>query len=62
VCVDIGEKEITEIAVSDNNAVGSLTHSTEIAENIMVQTLGDVVCPASMFDTNAEGIIDDPYF
>ncbi len=52
-CVDIGEKEIIVIAVSDNNAVDSLTHSTEITENLMVQTLGDVVCPASMLDTNA---------
>jgi hypothetical protein len=43
--VDIGEKEIIEIAVSDNNAVDSLPHSTEITENIMVQTLGDVVRP-----------------
>ena len=28
----------------------------------MVQTLGDVVCPASMFNTDAQGIVDDPYF
>jgi hypothetical protein len=60
--VNIGEKESIEIEVSDNNAVDSLTHSTEIKENIMVQTLGDVVRPASMFDTVVQGIIDDPYF
>ncbi len=57
--MDIGEKEIIAIAVSDNNAVDSSTHSTEITENIMVQTLGGVVCPASMFDTDAQGIVDD---
>jgi hypothetical protein len=62
VCVDIGEKEIIASAVSDNDAVDSSTHSTEITENIMVQTLGDVVRPASMFDTDAQGIVDDPYF
>ncbi len=61
-CVDIGEKEIIAIAVSDNDAVNSSTHSTEITENIMVQTLGDVVRPASMFNTDAQGIVDDPYF
>jgi hypothetical protein len=60
--VDIGEKEFIEIAVSDNNAVDSSTHSTKITENIMVQTLGDILCPASMFNTNAQGIVDDPYF
>ncbi len=60
--MDIGEKEIIAIAVSDNNAVNSLTHSTEITENIMVQTLGDVIHSASMFDTYAQGIVDDPYF
>ncbi len=60
--MEVGEKEIIAIAVSDNNVVDSSTHSTEITENIMVQTLGDVVRPASTFDTNAQGIVDDPYF
>ena len=60
--MDIGEKEIIAIAVSDNNVVDSSTHSTEITENIMVQTLGDVFCPASMFNTDAQGIVYDPYF
>jgi hypothetical protein len=58
---DIGEESI-ESEVSDNDAVDSSTHSNEITENVMGQTLGDVVCPALMFDTNAQGIIDDSYF
>ncbi len=62
VCVDIGEKEIIAIAVYDTDTVDSLKHSTEITENIMVQTLRDIVPPASMFDPNVQGIVDDPYF
>jgi hypothetical protein len=38
------------------------THSNEITENVMDQTLEDVVCPALMFYTDAQGIIDEPYF
>jgi hypothetical protein len=54
--------ESIESGVSENDVVDSSTHSNEITENVMGQTLGDVVCPALMFDTDAQGIIYDPYF
>jgi hypothetical protein len=40
----------------------SSTHSNSITENVMGKTLGNIVRPASMFDTDAQEIIDDPYF
>jgi hypothetical protein len=40
----------------------SSTHFNSITENVTGITLGDVVRPALMFDTDAQGIIDDPYF
>jgi hypothetical protein len=36
--------------------------SKDIAENVMDQLIGDIICPASMFDAEAQGIIDDPFF
>jgi hypothetical protein len=58
---DIGEESIKS-EVLDNDVVASSTHSNKITENVMGQTLGDIVCPALMFDTDAQGVIDDPYF
>jgi hypothetical protein len=58
---NIGEESI-ESEISENDVVDSSTNFNDIKENVMDQTSGDVVCPASMFDTDVQGIIDDPYF
>ncbi len=57
----IGEESL-ESEVSEYDAMDSSTHSNSITKNVSGNTLGDVVRPASMFDTDAQGKIDDPYF
>ncbi len=58
---NIGEESI-EHEVSVNEDTVPSTPSKDIAENVTDQPLGDLVCPASMFDPNDQRIIDDPYF